>query len=206
MLSCQKGDPQTEIAWFPWHPPVLKNLSSPFSPLPTTTPHLPPAQMPSHLGDDIALLLLFFHFSQVIRYSTGNGNCLSPSTGAAGNEGCLDMGTFTLPPVAFLVGHWFLTGPPNRKKMLKLTRLFPIALLVNIDIVCAFYCDSSKVGFNFILMKGPWLPTNSILAEVWAQLPIYTTAHSRELSNQLEFWVIKIQSPSTFSVCPGMFY
>lgn len=38
--------------------------------------------------------------------------------------------------------------------MLKFTKLFLIALVVNIDIVSTFYSDSSKVGFNFILMRG----------------------------------------------------
>lgn len=64
------------------------------------------------------------------------------------------MGTFTLPSVAFSVGHLFLTGPPSRKKLLKFTKLFLIELFVNIDIVSAFYSDSSKVGSNFMLTKG----------------------------------------------------
>lgn len=49
---------------------------------------------------------------------------------------------------------FFLALPVGRKlKKLKFTKL----LLVNTDIVSAFYSDSSKAGFNFLLMQGPRL-------------------------------------------------
>lgn len=123
-------------------------------------------------------LLEIFHFSQVIRCSTGNRNYLSCPTGAVGNEEAWALSPFHQLP--FWQNTYFLLTLPVGKKMLKFTKLFLVELLVNIDIVSAFYYDSSKVGSNFMLTKGAWLPTSSILAEVWAQLLRHTKAHSRD--------------------------
>lgn len=152
---------------------------SPPWPQPLLTCHHP--KHPATWETTLIFSLRFFTFPRSFTHPLGMRIAFLPQQEQYEMRRVWTWGTFTLPSVVFLVWHQFLPGPPSRKKkMLKFTKLFLIALVVNIDIVSTFYSDSSKVGFNFILMRGRWLPTNSILAEAWAQLLINTKALSRD--------------------------